>query len=177
MIDPLSGPRPRIGRVAMSPDRLHRYLWEYVWDDTLPPLSMGALNPSTADENGDDPTVARMVTRARAWGLGSLLMWNAAAFRSKDPAGIYDNENAIGLENDLWIDRIVREVVERRGTLLYGWGAHLAKALPGRAAEVDRIVRRAGGNPLALRLTKGGHPEHPLYLAYALEPFPFAAIT
>lgn len=166
-----------IGRVVLSDDRRHRYMWEYVWDSSLPPLAMGALNPSTADENAGDNTVDRMVIRGKAWGYGSFIMWNAAAFRSTCPSGIYANPDAIGPDNDLWIDRIVREVVERKGLLLYGWGTHLAKALPGRDAAIDVVVRAAGGQPHALKVTKHGHPSHPLYLAYALTPQPFTLRT
>jgi hypothetical protein len=35
------------------------------------------------------------------------------------------------------------------------------------------LARRCGVRLEALRLTKGGHPEHPLYLPYTLEPVPF----
>lgn len=168
---------PCIGRVVLSPDRRHRYLWECVWGLGLPPLAMGALNPSTADEAEGDPTVDRMVTRGRAWGFGRFMMWNAAAYRSTDPKGIYGNPDAIGPENDLWIERIVREVVSAGGLLLYGWGTNLAKALPGRAEQVDRIVRAAGGNPHALKVTKDGHPQHPLYLGYDARPVPFVLRT
>lgn len=168
---------PRIGRVILSDDRRHRYVWEYIWDETLPPLAMVALNPSTADEVDGDPTVDRMVTRGRSWGYGRFIMLNSAAWRSTDPKGIYGNPDAIGPENDAWIDRIVREVVQSGGLLLYGWGANLAKALPGRARRIDQVVRAAGGQPHALCTTKAGDPGHPLYLSYALQPRPFAEIA
>lgn len=136
MADLFDSAEPRIGRTIFSEDRRHRYLWECVWDEALPPLAIGAPNPSTADELAGDPTVKRMVVRGRAWGFGRFIMWNAAAFRSTDPAGIYGNPDAIGPDNDLWIDRIVREVVEAGGLLLYGWG----NEPPARAA----MARRAG---------------------------------
>lgn len=157
----------------MTDDRRHRYLWECIWDSALPPLTMIALNPSVANEVVDDPTVERMVNRARQWGYGRFMMLNAAAFRSRWPADLNENPEAIGPDNDAWISRIVQECVREGGLLLYGWGANLATARPGRDKQVDAIARAAGANPHALRLTIDGHPEHPLYLAYALQPVPF----
>jgi len=43
------------------------------------------LNPSTADETKDDPTIRRCVGFARSWGFGFLLMQNLFAFRATDP--------------------------------------------------------------------------------------------
>ncbi len=45
------------------------------------------------------------------------------------------------------------------------------------ADRIERYVRvRAAGWPaLALRVSKDGHPSHPLYLPYDLEPVAYAA--
>ena len=42
------------------------------------------MNPSTADENADDPTVQGCMARARAWGFGAAVMLNAFAYRATD---------------------------------------------------------------------------------------------
>ena len=65
-----------------SPDRLHRYELRIVWDDSLPPYVSGMLNPSTADEVRNDPTIERNERRARRLGYGSLIVWNLGAGRA-----------------------------------------------------------------------------------------------
>jgi hypothetical protein len=43
------------------------------------------LNPSTADERQDDPTVRRCVDYAKRWGFGAFCMTNIFAWRDTDP--------------------------------------------------------------------------------------------
>ena len=58
---------------VFSPDRLHRYgLWR-IWDDDLPKVLFIGLNPSTADELKNDPTIRRCIGYAKDWGYGCLL--------------------------------------------------------------------------------------------------------
>ena len=70
---------------TFSPDRNYRYtLWRR-WLDRRPSLMVIGLNPSTADETKDDPTVRRCICFARDWGFGALCMTNLFAFRATDP--------------------------------------------------------------------------------------------
>ena len=51
-------------------DRVYRFaLWRF-WDDGLPKIMFVGLNPSTADENKNDPTVRRCIGFAERWGFG-----------------------------------------------------------------------------------------------------------
>ena len=43
------------------------------------------LNPSTADETADDPTIRKCIKYAKAWGFGGLLMLNVYSFRATNP--------------------------------------------------------------------------------------------
>ena len=63
-----------------SPDRIHRYgLWR-IWDDALPKVLFIGLNPSTADELKNDPTIRRCIGYAKDWGYGGYIMGNIYCF-------------------------------------------------------------------------------------------------
>lgn len=50
-----------------------------------PTVAFIGLNPSTADEHADDPTIRRCLGFAKRWGYGELVMLNLYALRSTDP--------------------------------------------------------------------------------------------
>lgn len=61
---------------TFSPDRLHRYTLWREWGG-LTPTGKGfamiiGLNPSTADETEDDPTIRRCIGFAKSWGYDAL---------------------------------------------------------------------------------------------------------
>jgi hypothetical protein len=62
-----------------------------------------ALNPSTADEKQDDPTVRRCVNYAKAWGFGAMCMTNLFALRATDPKVMLAHDLPIGLLNIHWL--------------------------------------------------------------------------
>src|SRR5918998_3116048 len=83
-----------------SPDRRYRYeLWRR-WGDGPALCNFLLLNPSTADERADDPTVARCVRRARAWGLDALVVTNLFSIRATDPRARRGVEDPVGPDND-----------------------------------------------------------------------------
>jgi hypothetical protein len=58
---------------SLSPCRLYRYeLWR-AWG-VRPFVMFIGLNPSTADETNDDPTIRRCIAFARAWGFSAICM-------------------------------------------------------------------------------------------------------
>ena len=150
---------------TFSACRAYRYsLWR-VWDEDGPTLCVIGLNPSTANETADDPTIRRCIGFARAWGYGRLVMTNLFACRSTDPKGLLAVADPVGPEND-----DVLELAAGYGGVLAAWGAHpIAKA---RAAEVLRLL---GWREIeCLGLTKGGAPRHPLYVPAATTPVVYA---
>lgn len=73
---------PEVQRHAeLSSDRLYRYRLSRIWADG-PRATFVMLNPSTADENKDDPTLRRCMGFARQWGLGGLSIVNLYALRA-----------------------------------------------------------------------------------------------
>jgi hypothetical protein len=117
------------------------------------------LNPSTADAFQLDPTNRRCVGFAQAWGYGSMVTTNIFAFRSTDPAGLRTAIDAVGPAND---DAIVEAAVAA-DLVIAAWGTH--GELQGRSDAVRELLRKAEVSLHVLRLTKAGHPGHPLYVA------------
>lgn len=140
---------------VLSEDRVYRWTLAREWDDSLPPLVVIGLNPSTADETEDDPTIRRCIGFARAFGCGSLRMLNLFAFRSTDPKGLRKVVDPIGPENDVWL----KDACRYGSKVVAAWGAH--GGYLGRDREVRRLL---SGSLHHLGLTKDGHPRHPLYL-------------
>ena len=128
------------------------------------------LNPSMADATNDDPTIRRCIGFVRQWGCGRLAVLNLFAFRAIDPADLKRAENPVGPENRDWFERTLIDDIAS-GPVVCGWGVH------GQHRGQDGVglgwLRAFGVQPLALGVTKDGHPRHPLYLPKAAELAPF----
>ncbi|MBR9766745.1 MAG: DUF1643 domain-containing protein [Rhodobacteraceae bacterium] len=155
-----------------SPCLRYRYALSRVWDATAPRLLYIMLNPSTATEQQNDPTIERCERRARALGFGGFRACNLFAWRETSPALLKRAEAPVGPAND----RILTDSlgwIGPGGLVLCGWGVHGSHL--DRGATVAEMLR-ASGAPLAhLGLTRDGAPRHPLYIAYAMQPQPWSA--
>ena len=138
-----------------SPCREYRYsLWrEWDMSDSRYAMFVG-LNPSTADEVNDDPTIRRCIGFAKAWGFGALCMANAFAYRATDPKVMKAAAFPIGGDNDRWLKSCAAEA----GVIIAAWGVHGDHM--GRDSQLKLLLPRLQH----LGLTKHGHPKHPLYL-------------
>lgn len=127
-------------------------------------LGMGMLNPSTADEHRNDPTIARCHRLARAMGYPGLLIWNLFALRATDPGTLRKARDPVGPDNDSAID-LALSLCAR--TVL-AWGNH--GKLAGRSAAVMERCAATSQSLAAFGLTRQGEPRHPLYLAANVRP-------
>ena len=149
-----------------SDDRVYRYsLWRE-WLPKKPRLLFVMLNPSTADENRNDPTVERCQVRAMRDGFGSLEVVNLFAYRSTYWKKLWEVPDPVGPGNDDTID----EAIARSGEVICAWGCAPIIGRRFRDERVLRMITARGRRPLALKLTADGHPHHPLYLSYSLRP-------
>ena len=147
-----------------SPDRLHRYgLWR-IWDDTLPTVLFIGLNPSTADEFKNDPTIRRCIGYAKDWGYGGYIMGNIFGFRATDPKVMKSAKDPIGAENNKWLLRLHEEADLTIGA----WGNY------GKFMNRGKDVAAMIPNLKCLKITGQGYPSHPLYLKRILKPIPFS---
>ena len=155
----------------LSPDRKYRY--RLIRD--LGMMGNGVccfvmLNPSTADEFADDPTIRRCLGYARSLGCARLDVVNLFAHRCTDPGTLYgmSRDAAVGPENDLHIT----EAACKARIVICAWGNH--GVLFGRDREVVRLLRFHGVVPMALKINKKSkQPAHPLYLKANAEPLEF----
>lgn len=163
----------RVGEAGatLSDCEQYRYrLWRE-WDRSRPALGFIMLNPSTADHQVDDPTIARCLQRAIAGKYGRLEVVNLFPLRSVHPDGLLAHPAPLGDERAA--NRAIMDAVDRCAMVICAWGTH--RAAPARALEVLRLVRKRGrGDRLYhLGLNQDGSPRHPLYIAAKTRPQPF----
>ena len=120
------------------------------------------LNPSTADEVVNDPTVQRVQIRAKSLGFGRLVVTNIFAYRATDPVVMRAQSDPVGPEND----RYITEQAQQAEMIMLGWGNH--GAFRNRGQEVLRLLEGLGVVPFCLGLTGSGQPRHPLYVSYQM---------
>lgn len=142
----------------------YRYALTRIWDQAGKRVLFVMLNPSTATEVQNDPTVERCERRARALGFGGFRVCNIFAWRATDPRDMRAQSDPVGPANDAailqgcaWADAII-----------CAWGTHGAYLTRGDA--VERLMRATNLPLLHLGLSKDGHPKHPLYISYARQP-------
>ena len=73
-------------------DRQYRYLLWRNWDELKPKIMFIGLNPSTANEEKDDPTIRRVCIFAKKWGFGGVYMANLFPFVTAYPKELEKNK-------------------------------------------------------------------------------------
>lgn len=143
---------------VLDHSRTYRFLLWRFWDERPRMLFVG-LNPSTANELQNDPTVSRWCGFAQAWGYGGFYAANLYPFITPHPEELVApdcfhkaNYPALQMASGLavltvacWGDGIKR--ID---------GGHL---VAGHVRETYLI------DPMCFGVTKSGNPKHPLYLA------------
>lgn len=149
-----------MNKAIFSSCRQYRFsLWRE-WDKTKPYAMFIALNPSTADDYIDDPTVTRCVAFAKSWGYGGLCMTNLFAFRATDPQILKNCDDPVGEDNDHYLF----EIAKNAAVVVAAWGNH------GRHLDRAKQVRKLIADLYYLKINKTGEPAHPLYLNANLVP-------
>lgn len=156
-----------ISSAILSDCGLFRYLLTRTWDQALPVLVFIMLNPSGADAHMDDRTILKCMAFARLLGYGGIQVVNLFAFRATEPADLKAAGYPVGPLNDAHI----RAACTGRDVIC-AWGANADKLA--RPRVVMKLLRACGVQPMALRVTAGGSPAHPLYLPLALKPVAFS---
>jgi hypothetical protein len=151
--------------------RTYRYrLYRGALDLNISPVLWIGLNPSTADETVNDPTVRKVLgfqvqwsKHIRSYTRGTTELVNLFALRATDPRKLARHPDPVGPDNDEHIRRAADEVVAGKGTIVVAWGAN--------AFARKRAMHVAGllwpFELMCLGTTKDGSPRHPLYVPYS----------
>ena len=155
----------------------YRYTLTREWRGGAGTVCWVMLNPSTADDTVDDPTIRRVIRFSTDNGFRRLVVVNLFAARSTDPAELVDMAGAgcdpRGPDNN----EALRAAISQSLRVIYAWGASIPRPLDRLATEqiahVSNLTYGYGLRPGCLGVTKHGHPRHPLYVAAAtpLQPF------
>ncbi len=149
-----------------SPCRTWRYVlwrkWTAVGDKDC--VAFIGLNPSTADELVNDPTITRCVDFAQRWGFGGLVMLNQFAYRSTDPKGLRRVADPVGPQNEAYLLGYAGRV----GRVVAAWGADKMTKHQGRAVAVSQRLSQVC-DLYCLGTTADGSPKHPLFVRATTE--------
>lgn len=156
---------------VFSPCRKYRYTLWREWDIDLMTgcsddllnsnkyVQFIGLNPSTADETNDDPTIRRCIGFSKAWGYGAFCMTNLFAFRATDPEVMKSSGSHVaGIDNQHHILKIAASA----GIVVAAWGKH-GKHM---SQDLNAIewMKSINVEIYHLGLNKDKTPKHPLYL-------------
>jgi len=142
---------------VFSDDRKHRYVLMRIWNTELPMIMFIGLNPSTASENQDDPTIRRVIKFAKDWGFGGVYMCNLYSYVTSKPKELIIESDSVN--NNFFLKFYGNKSQE----ILCAWGAF--KEAKERANEVLKMMH----NTTALQINKDGSPKHPLYVKADVE--------
>jgi hypothetical protein len=148
----------------LSDDKKYRYQLSRIWDEDKPCILFIMLNPSTADEEYDDPTIRRVINFAHSWGYGGVYVGNLYAFRSTDPKLLKSAENPIGDDNITHIQHMISLTT----MVVYAWGNN--------QKEPDWLYKLVD-TPYCIDVSIKKIPKHPLYLKGDLQPKLFMRTT
>jgi len=164
-------PRDADRGACFSENRRYRYgLWRR-WKKSGPWVTFLMLNPSLADIEHSDPTVKRCETFSQAWGFAGIEVVNVFGLISPYPEDLRGRRNPVDHRRGINDEHILL-AARRSEFVVAAWGTNVthAKLRP----RMDRICDLlAGCDVRALRVTKDGHPSHPLYLPGTLCATPF----
>ena len=147
-----------------SEDRKYRNALWRIWDSKKSLVMFVGLNPSTANENTDDPTIRRVISFAKAWGYGGVYMMNLFTVVSSDPKVLRDNNNLGDFVHD---KNILREYAKKCERIVFAWGNF--KEAKSRGYEIASEFP----NAYCLTKNKNGSPKHPIYVSASVLPVKF----
>ena len=141
--------------------RNHRYLLIRQWEKGTKFVNFILLNPSTADEKLDDPTIRACITFAKNWGFDGIYITNLFSYRTKSPKELKKANEPIGVK----CDNYIKEFAIKSNLIVCAWGNH--GTYLNRNKEIIKLLKKI--DLYCLGITKKGEPKHPLYIKRTIE--------
>lgn len=123
------------------------------WSDQ-PICTVVGLNPSTANEENDDPTCKRLISLLSRQGYGGYWLVNLITNATPNPLKLNKSGRRLSARNK----QAVETAVAQSENVVLAWGAHGVKY--NHRLKVYEMV----SEPLCFGVTKDGEPRHPLYI-------------
>ena len=139
----------------LSRNRLYRYALWREWDSNKGTCVFIGLNPSTANETEDDPTLRRCVNFAKSWGFGKCVMLNLFAYRATVPDELKKQDKPVGYKSNHYIKT---QSVDA-DLVVVAWGNH--GSFLTRDKKVLKLLKDIPVK--CFQVTAKGQPAHPLY--------------
>lgn len=153
--------------------RTYRYaLWRHWdWEGYASCCMFIGLNPSTADETVNDPTIRRCINFAKSWGYGGIYMMNLYAFRATLPTDMVKAVDPVGPGNDQAFGYYRSKV----GKVVAAWGSIETRYRPrlSWSSRIKAVLSQVNQPVWCLGKTQDGSPRHPLYVKGDTELIPF----
>lgn len=138
--------------------RNYRFILWRIWDTEKPAVMFIGLNPSTANENEDDPTIKKVIKIAANNGFGAVYMLNCFPYISTDPSIMAEFYNTTNHERENIINnRHLVDISKLCSEIVFAWGSFKVATAKG------LFMNECFPNAKALHINKNGSPKHPLY--------------
>jgi len=150
----------------ISPCGKYRYMLGRIWDKNKKIVLYIGINPNTADDKIDNPTITRLIGFSKEFGYGGMIVVNLFAYRTPNPKDLLLVEDPVGPLNESAL--ITFGITCDDVVFMWGDSPTLGR---------DKIAPEMFPLALCFGRSKRGNPKHPLYLKTGTPLQPFKKIT
>lgn len=145
--------------------RTWRYALWREWDSQKGFVLFVGLNPSTANEVDNDPTISKCMGFADRWGFGGIYMLNLFAFCATQPERMIGVIDPVGPENDSTFSLYS----SKSNLVVAAWGGSVPMRERARLnldTRINFVLRNINTQVHCLGRTQDGSPKHPSRISY-----------
>lgn len=143
-------------KAIFSDCKNYRYVLERTFTSGKGSVNFILLNPSTADEFHNDPTIAKCEKWCIDNNIKTMYITNVFAFRATEPKDMLQSKDPIGQYNEGYL----LHVANISDIIICGWGNHATHF--NRHKELLKLL--AHFTLRCFKINKNGSPCHPLYI-------------